>query len=164
MGINLIAILLFPVVSVFTIHIHPVSASLSSLSYSILFLKMFSYHHVNYWCRENQKKSHRRHKSGDFQNGLRMPSGFDPHSLVTYPDNITLRDIFYFFYAPTLCYELNFPRSERRRKRFLLKRLFEVVSLKLNLIVIRPIILIHLDFSCTIKSCFDTTMDGAHNQ
>src|SRR5699024_8033535 len=108
--------------------IHPVSASVSSLMYSILFLKLFSYSHVNYWCRNNQKKmSHRRHKSGDFQNGLRLPNGFDPQSIVAYPDNITLSDIYYFCYAPTLCYELNFPRSTRRRKMFMLKRLFEVV-------------------------------------
>jgi len=30
--------------------------------------------------------------------------------------------------APTLCYELNFPRSSRIRKRFLLKRLIEMVK------------------------------------
>lgn len=33
----------------------------------------------------------------------------------------------YFLLAPTLCYELNFPRTSRIRKRFLLKRLLEVV-------------------------------------
>lgn len=36
-------------------------------------------------------------------------------------------DMFYFLFAPTLCYELNFPRSPRIRKRFLLRRLFEMV-------------------------------------
>lgn len=123
----------------FSIQIHPVSASVSSLMYLVLFLKMFSYHHVNYWCRENQQKlTHRRHKSGDYQNGFRLPSSFDPQSLVTYPDNLTLSDIYYFCYAPTLCYELNFPRSERRRKVFLLKRLFEVIFLfQLNLALIQ---------------------------
>lgn len=29
--------------------------------------------------------------------------------------------------APTLCYELNYPRTERIRKRFLIKRLLEVI-------------------------------------
>lgn len=38
-------------------------------------------------------------------------------------------DMYYFMFAPTLCYELNFPRSPRIRKRFLLRRLFEMVSL-----------------------------------
>lgn len=48
-------------------------------------------------------------------------------NLVQYPDNLNLKDIFYFILAPTLCYELNFPRTQRIRKRFLLKRIFEVV-------------------------------------
>lgn len=47
--------------------------------------------------------------------------------LVQYPDNLNLKDIFYFICAPTLCYELNFPRTQRIRKRFLLKRIFEVL-------------------------------------
>ena len=36
--------------------------------------------------------------------------------LVQYPDNLTLSDMYYFWFAPTLCYELNFPRSGRIRK------------------------------------------------
>lgn len=48
-------------------------------------------------------------------------------SLVQYPDNLTLKDIFYFCLAPTLCYELNFPKTNRIRKRFLIKRIIEVL-------------------------------------
>lgn len=48
-------------------------------------------------------------------------------NLVQYPDNLNLKDLFYFIFAPTLCYELNFPRTQRIRKRFLLKRIFEVL-------------------------------------
>uniref|UniRef100_A0A4W5KGT4 Diacylglycerol O-acyltransferase 1 n=1 Tax=Hucho hucho TaxID=62062 RepID=A0A4W5KGT4_9TELE len=47
---------------------------------------------------------------------------------VSYPGNLTLRDLYYFVFAPTLCYELNFPRSPRIRMSFLLRRLFEMVS------------------------------------
>ncbi|GAA57901.1 diacylglycerol O-acyltransferase 1 [Clonorchis sinensis] len=47
---------------------------------------------------------------------------------VTYPNNITLSNLYYFIFAPTLCYELNFPRTLTIRKAFLLKRLFELVS------------------------------------
>ncbi|MGH0129404.1 UNVERIFIED_CONTAM: hypothetical protein FKN15_061809 [Acipenser sinensis] len=46
---------------------------------------------------------------------------------VTYPGNLKHRDLYYFIFAPTLCYELNFPRSPRIRKRFLLRRLFEML-------------------------------------
>ncbi|CAB0036535.1 unnamed protein product [Trichogramma brassicae] len=47
--------------------------------------------------------------------------------LVQYPDNLNLSDLYYYILAPTLCYELNFPRTQRIRKRFLIKRILEVV-------------------------------------
>ncbi|KYN16974.1 Diacylglycerol O-acyltransferase 1 [Trachymyrmex cornetzi] len=49
------------------------------------------------------------------------------NSLVQYPDNLSLGDLYYYILAPTLCYELNFPRTQRIRKRFLIKRILEVV-------------------------------------
>ena len=62
--------------------------------------------------------------------------------LVHYPANLTLGDLSYFLLAPTLCYELNYPRTARSasalapthatpsyriRKTFLLRRILEVV-------------------------------------
>ncbi|KAL5106293.1 Diacylglycerol O-acyltransferase 1 [Taenia crassiceps] len=44
-------------------------------------------------------------------------------------DNLTLGNLFYFMFAPTLCYELNFPRTFSIRKRFLLKRVLELLCL-----------------------------------
>lgn len=49
--------------------------------------------------------------------------------LVQYPDNLNVRDLIYFLMVPTLCYELNFPRTTRIRKRFLAKRIVEVILL-----------------------------------
>lgn len=49
--------------------------------------------------------------------------------IVHYPDNLNVRDLMYFLCAPTLCYELNFPRTTRIRKRFVIKRCIEVVVL-----------------------------------
>ncbi|VDK33373.1 unnamed protein product [Taenia asiatica] len=49
--------------------------------------------------------------------------------LTKYPDNLTLGNLFYFMLAPTLCYELNFPRTFSIRKRFLLKRVLELLCL-----------------------------------
>ena len=46
---------------------------------------------------------------------------------VEYPNNLYIGDIYYFVMVPTLCYELNFPRTDRIRKRFLLKRIVEFV-------------------------------------
>lgn len=46
---------------------------------------------------------------------------------VKYPDNLNIQDLYYFMLVPTLCYELNFPRTERIRKRFLFRRMMELV-------------------------------------
>ncbi|KAG7240957.1 hypothetical protein INR49_026135 [Caranx melampygus] len=54
-------------------------------------------------------------------------NGSAVHMNVSYPGNLTHRDMYYFVFAPTLCYQLNFPRSPRIRKSFLLRRLFEMV-------------------------------------
>lgn len=50
-------------------------------------------------------------------------------------------------FVPTLCYELNFPRSARIRKRFLAKRLLEMVSTDLDKLVISDKIVIVRLFS-----------------
>ena len=47
---------------------------------------------------------------------LDRTSSLQLEKLVQYPDNLNLRDIYYFWMAPTLCYEVNFPRSKRIRK------------------------------------------------
>ncbi|XP_068621140.1 diacylglycerol O-acyltransferase 1 isoform X2 [Battus philenor] len=103
--------------------------------YLILFLKLWSYCHTNYWCRNSLR-------SKSSKNKLRRQSLSAPNykclddekniatatpGLVQYPDNLNLKDLLYFLFAPTLCYELNFPRTTRIRKRFLIKRLIEVV-------------------------------------
>lgn len=48
---------------------------------------------------------------------------------VVYPNNLTFGNLYYFLFAPTLCYELNFPRSPRIRKVFLLRRIGEILVL-----------------------------------
>jgi diacylglycerol O-acyltransferase-1 len=101
------------------------------------------------WCRQNQKnqkvsisgkrresfsiaefeRKHHRNSITD-QNDNIIPDDtkdHEPPKLIEYPDNLSLRDLLYFLLAPTLCYELNFPRTTRIRKRFLIKRIMEVV-------------------------------------
>ncbi len=129
---------------IFAIDIHPISSSLACFMYCVVFLKLISYHMVNKWCREAIKRGYKKHKrtrSIDFtraqnnnnnnnyynDNNNSKMNGHAPQALVQYPENLTLRDLYYFMFAPTLCYELNFPRSERIRKRFLIKRLLEMV-------------------------------------
>lgn len=136
--VNLIVLVLIPMV---VIHVKGnsfslIGATLVCTTYSILFLKIWSYVQVNMWCRENIRKelakARKRRPSisiAELQNP-NHPDHIDDNSvgeLTQYPENLTLKDLFYFLLAPTLCYELNFPRTTRIRKRFLLKRCLEVV-------------------------------------
>lgn len=102
--------------------------------YSVLFLKMWSYIQVNLWCRtarqqtnsntlrrqsvslsnmQNAEKTLNNNKDSSEKSSTETLSG----GLVQYPENLNLIDFYYFLLAPTLCYELNFPRTERIRKR-----------------------------------------------
>ena len=119
-------------------------------TYSILFMKLWSYVQVNLWCRQARKlkknSTSRTRKTSvsiaevqqnrekeDEQNGNGHVKNEEDNkkdhgaALVQYPNNLTVYDLFYFLCAPTLCYELNFPRTTRIRKRFLIKRILEVV-------------------------------------
>jgi len=49
-----------------------------------------------------------------------------PTIQIQYPENLTLRNLGYFLAAPTLCYELSYPRFRRIRRRWLLRRLAEL--------------------------------------
>uniref|UniRef100_A0A3P8XHT8 O-acyltransferase n=1 Tax=Esox lucius TaxID=8010 RepID=A0A3P8XHT8_ESOLU len=113
-SINLSVILCFPVAVVLMVKsVTPVGGAVALGVYTILFLKLYSYKDVNKWCREMCYAKARSLGVG---------------SQVTYPGNLTCRDLYYFVFAPTLCYELNFPRSPKIRKSFLLRRLCEMVS------------------------------------
>lgn len=147
--VNILVLVLIPMV---VIHVKGQTFSLVGAMtvcfiYCILFLKLWSYVQTNLWCRTQHKQ--RRSRSGRRQsisiaqlqnerehvqernsngNGVVPCNDKDKvPTLVNYPNNLHLKDLFYFLLAPTLCYELNFPRTSRIRKRFLIKRILEVV-------------------------------------
>uniref|UniRef100_A0A8C2DEV7 O-acyltransferase n=1 Tax=Cyprinus carpio TaxID=7962 RepID=A0A8C2DEV7_CYPCA len=107
---NLTIILCFPMVVVLKLpSITPVGGAFALGVYTILFLKLYSYKDVNRWCRERtQAKARSLSRS--------LSCNYEIHIYYMY----------YFVFAPTLCYELNFPRSESIRMGFLLRRLFEM--------------------------------------
>lgn len=124
-----------PPVVVYLTDCHAVAASVVMGYVSMVFLKLISYHMVNYWCRSNHTDPYRkRRRSFSTEREKQKDSSSIVHEalkteLVNYPDNLNLKDIYYFLFAPTLCYELNFPRSSRIRKRFLIKRVLEMFFL-----------------------------------
>uniref|UniRef100_A0A8D9EG80 O-acyltransferase n=1 Tax=Cacopsylla melanoneura TaxID=428564 RepID=A0A8D9EG80_9HEMI len=150
--LNILIVIVTPMISV---HIYSNKFSLMGAStvcfiYSVMFLKLWSYVQVNLWCRHarnqdiNKRLGRRQSMSAsdvtaepNHNNNVKGEDQKDhsseesvtstPPQLVEYPDNLKLKDILYFFCAPTVCYELNFPRTDRIRKRFLIKRLLELL-------------------------------------
>ncbi|XP_066540062.1 diacylglycerol O-acyltransferase 1b [Hoplias malabaricus] len=125
--INLSFVLCFPMVSVLMIpSVTPAGGVFALGIYTVLFLKLYSYKDVNRWCRERILV-----KARSLSRSLSCPSppSTDGVVHVSYPGNLTLRDLYYFVFAPTLCYELNFPRSQSVRMGFLFRRLFEMLLL-----------------------------------
>lgn len=144
--VSFLLLLLVSIQKVFNSHngnfvLFTVGAMAVCFHYSMLFMKLWSYVQVNMWCRnelnELPAKSRSRSQSitvaelHEERNGAYLASFHkadkDVVVLVKYPDNLRFGDLVYFLSAPTLCYELNFPRTTRIRKRFLLKRLLEVI-------------------------------------
>ncbi|XP_068855567.1 LOW QUALITY PROTEIN: diacylglycerol O-acyltransferase 1-like, partial [Aphelocoma coerulescens] len=125
-GLNLLSILCFPAAVVLLLpSVTPVGAVFALAVYTILFLKLFSFRDVNKWCRQGGPKSPPRPPEGG-PAAPRANGALAQPGEVSYPHNLSYRNLYYFLLAPTLCYELNFPRSPRLRKRFLLRRLFEM--------------------------------------
>ncbi|XP_056454833.1 diacylglycerol O-acyltransferase 1-like isoform X1 [Gadus chalcogrammus] len=79
-------------------------------SYTVLGLKLYSYHETNRWYRQEEEK-----------NESCSPKSADEH--------LTFKDLYYFLLAPTLCYQREFPRSPKVRMSNLLHRLLEMVIL-----------------------------------
>ncbi|KAF4517830.1 hypothetical protein B566_EDAN008772 [Ephemera danica] len=150
--INLLLLVLLPmvVINVKGSDFSLIGATVVCFTYSILFLKLWSYVQVNLWCRNKcrfsrssaSKRLRRQsisfgsssdevvfHGDSDFRDHASKHTAHNGTSveLVQYPDNLNLKDLYYYILAPTLCYELNFPRTTRVRKRFLAKRVLEVI-------------------------------------
>uniref|UniRef100_A0A4W5MWN6 O-acyltransferase n=1 Tax=Hucho hucho TaxID=62062 RepID=A0A4W5MWN6_9TELE len=126
--VNLTTLLFFPSATVLTLtSITPVGGAFALCVYTILFMKLYSYKDVNMWCREIRHTKARTLTRSHSCPSVAQSNGSAVHAHVSYPGNLTHRDIYYFVFAPTLCYELNFPRSPRIRKSFLLRRLFEML-------------------------------------
>ena len=138
-SIHTIAIFTVPAYVVYTRECQ-VAGAVAVLSFaSITFLKMISYHMVNHWCRLDgpiRSKTNKRIATttpgSDANQNKTLTTNSDEKenvAQVQYPDNLNVNDLVYFMLVPTLCYELNFPRNERIRKRFLIRRAVEVIFL-----------------------------------
>ncbi|CAM9150445.1 diacylglycerol O-acyltransferase 1 [Lampetra fluviatilis] len=131
--LNLLTELTLPVVVTLLVSsMNPICSAIMLFVYTVLFLKLYSYADVNRWCREQRGKpgaGRRIARSLSTSSVGKVNGEAKQVAVVHYPDNLNYRDLYYFVFAPTLCYELNFPRTSRIRKRFLLRRIFEMLFL-----------------------------------
>lgn len=106
--------ILYPIYVIQRVH----SALLSGLflmMFSITgWMKLVSYAHTNYDLRILASAGEKEKVHSD-----------SPQN--EYPKNITLRNLAYFMVAPTLCYQVSYPRTEKIRKGWVLRQLVKLI-------------------------------------
>ncbi|KAK4963836.1 hypothetical protein LTR66_012626 [Elasticomyces elasticus] len=100
---------------------HPGIGTLCEMHAVIVWLKTCSYAFTN----------------RDLRHALLHPSSTssipDLYKSCPYPQNVTIKNLTYFWWAPTLIYQPVYPRTERIRWPFVFKRLLEVVGLSITI-------------------------------
>jgi len=83
---------------------NPIVGAMLILQATITWLKLISYAHANYDYRGTSQDTHKA--------TLALISHLDDDDAAkSYPQNVTLKDIYYFWLAPTLTYQMSFPRA-----------------------------------------------------
>ena len=114
---------------------------------TVLWLKLVSFAHTNGALRQETAKNKKNKERGKGKaaaaaaaaaattttTARSAASAATPVSAATadpngiYPHNLTVGDLYFFFALPTLCYQTKYPRTERIRKRWLARRVGELV-------------------------------------
>ena len=118
-GINATLSLLVTSVVVYRYVYHPLIGTISQVHAIILWLKICSYAFTNRDLRHSLLKPDSASSLPEF------------YSTCSYPRNITLANLSYFWWAPTLVYQPVFPRTSTIRWLFVIKRLAECASLSI---------------------------------
>ncbi|KAG0053901.1 hypothetical protein BGZ83_000214 [Gryganskiella cystojenkinii] len=131
---NLATIIVWPSFMSYYMIFHPFMAMSCLFNGCILFLKMTSFALVNQDLRaayifdlpadkfQHLAKVH--DTEGKTIGSVREVYQYD----IQYPDNITPKNIGYFWLAPTLCYQPSYPRTTEFRKSFFMKRVLEIIT------------------------------------
>ncbi|KAK3819867.1 MAG: MBOAT, membrane-bound O-acyltransferase family-domain-containing protein [Benniella sp.] len=138
--LNLSIILGWPSFMAYFLIYHPFLAMSCLMNGLVLFLKMTSFALVNQDLRaafifdtpaEKLQHATAVHDVSSAVKDSPEPAAAHPTVYqydVHYPDNITAKNIAYFWFAPTLCYQPSYPRTTVFRKSFFLKRCAEIVT------------------------------------
>jgi len=135
-AINLIVMICVPPFQILKLEANPLGSLCSCGIYVILFLKLWSYSQTNYWHHQDYQTVIKRRRQ--INRTKSMPAGAlkaiqeeteETKLVMSYPYNLSYRNLYYFIFAPTLCYEINFPRNKSVDKTFLTRRVLEMVFL-----------------------------------
>jgi diacylglycerol O-acyltransferase-1 len=127
--VNTLASIVLPCFTVYYYMYHPVPGTIALIMSCITLLKVYSFAACN---REMAglvgkdavlKGSSTHREEPSYHQTAAKPTFIS----VPYPNNLTYRNVFYFYAAPTLCYQTSYPRTKKIRKLFLLKRVIEMV-------------------------------------
>lgn len=119
--INATLSLLVPFVIVWYFIPNPVAGAALCITSTIAWMKLMSYALAN--C------DYRTSKQDSYQATLALITDLDDKaSKMSYPNNVTLSNIFYFWFAPTLTYQMAYPKSPKIRWT-------KVITLMLRLVV-----------------------------
>ena len=112
----------------------PILSMIYLLQSVIIWMKLLSYAHTNRDLRliRNQQKRTTNHPEEEDNNGKPMGNAFAEVSdlempILNYPRNISLGNLLYFCVVPTLCYQLNYPRSPYIRWKYVATILFRMI-------------------------------------
>ncbi|KAF6225060.1 hypothetical protein HO133_010255 [Letharia lupina] len=118
-GINATLSLLVTSLTVYNLIHHPLIGTISEVHAIIVWLKICSYAFTNRDLRHALLKA---------DSASSIP---ELYSVCPYPRNITLSNLSYFWWAPTLVYQPVYPRTSTIRWPFIAKRLAEATSLSI---------------------------------
>lgn len=98
----------------------------------IVCMKLISYAH----CNSDLRTARLTHTSRPGERDSTHPLE-DSSPSLKYPENLTFTNFLYFLFAPTLSYQLSYPRTKYIRRKWLIRRLSEfVVALALQVAII----------------------------
>ena len=125
-----IYVLTTPIISIWYFKVHFIPASALLILTITLAMKLYSFSDIMHDAREA-------FKSKEY---LNFPKEFK-EIIKKFPNHINKTQFIYFLFAPTMCFQFFYPRTDRIRTMWLCKRVVEgVVSLSLTLIVIQQYI------------------------
>ena len=138
--------ILIPCVWVWRSRVHPILCMIYLFQSVILWLKLISYVHVNRDIRLALKIMKQNEKSllQDDNNAKPIQENIcveirnlEP-PFINYPQNLTISNLFYFCMIPTLCYQLNYPRSEKIRWKY-------IITIFIRLIIVAILIVFFVE-------------------